>query len=178
MVCCFCFLVFNLLRVYVSAKCHLMSLWFMQTADSTPTLHTEVITHSETNWKGHFPEELLRQRKSSSTPLLTWKSQVWNIPQGDRRYEQEFLEMQMNISESTTVKVLLLKVQFSNQHHQHHFGDSKRYRISVPTPHQLDQNLHFNKITRWFVLISHQARSCSKSFKLGFNSAWTENFQM
>ena len=64
----------------------------------------------------------------------------------------------MNISESSTVKVLLLKVQFSNQHHQPHLGASKRYRISVPTPQQLDQNLHFNKITRWFVLISHVSK--------------------
>ena len=59
----------------------------MQTADSTPALQTEVITHSETKWKGHFPEELLRQRKSSSAELLTCKSQVWNVPQWDRWYE-------------------------------------------------------------------------------------------
>ena len=162
MVCCFCFLVFNLLRVYMSVKCHLMSLWFLQTADSPPVIQTEVITHSETNWKGHFPEELLRQRKNRSTMLLTCKSQAWNGPQWDTRYEQEFLEMQMSISESSTAKVLLLKVQFSNQQHQHHLGASKRYRISVPTPDQLDQNLHFNKITRWFVLISHASKVTCK----------------
>ena len=48
-------------------------------------------------------------------------------------------------------KALLLKVKFIDQQHQHHLGVCYKVRISVPTPDLLNQNLHFNKMSRKFM---------------------------
>lgn len=62
---------------------------------------------------------------------------------------------------------LAIKVWLSlDQHHGCHLETWWKFRISSPVPDLLDQNFHFNKIPRWFILTFKSEQHC-------FSLLWT-----
>lgn len=64
---------------------------------------------------------------------------------------KELLESVLGCSFSKWVmsfNTLLFRVGFWDPHYLHHLGACLKCRVSGPTPDQLKQNLHFNKILK------------------------------
>lgn len=57
---------------------------------------------------------------------------------------------------------------------QCHLLVCQKCRISGPTPHPVDQSLHFDRIPMWFISTWKVEKLCHKEFSKKKNPAWTQ----